>query len=159
MVARVLVLLSDGQNNAGEVTLRRAIDARKKLKSPSIAISTKYTRTRRSRDPAADEVIQIFGSWQSRPVGGAVPGGPKDVAKAFAKIEEELRSRYAVSYKPSEFTPDGHYRAIKIEPRKAETRWRFRARKGYYARARPGSAPIPQKGCAGSSYCGKAMGA
>ena len=69
--------------------------------------------------------------------GGRVlfPSSPKDVAKAFAKIEEELRSRYAVSYKPSEFTPDGHYRTIKIAARKGGDKVEIRARKGYYARA------------------------
>jgi len=66
--------------------------------------------------------------------GGGGPIGAA-VAKAFAKIEEELRSRYAVSYKPSQFTPDGHYRTIKIEARKGGDKVQIRARKGYYARA------------------------
>jgi hypothetical protein len=34
-----------------------------------------------------------------------------------------------------EFTPDGHYRTIKIEARKAGDKLEVRARKGYYARA------------------------
>jgi Ca-activated chloride channel homolog len=69
--------------------------------------------------------------------GGRVlfPGSPKNVAKAFVKIGEELRSRYAVSYKPAEFTPDGRYRTIKIEARKTGEKLQIRARKGYYARA------------------------
>ena len=69
--------------------------------------------------------------------GGRVllPRSPKDVTKAFAKIGEELRSRYAVSYKPADFTPDGHYRTIKIEARKTGDKLEIRARKGYYARA------------------------
>jgi Ca-activated chloride channel family protein len=63
------------------------------------------------------------------------PADPKDVAKAFAKIGQELRSRYAVSYKPADFTPDGRYRTIKIEARKTGEKLEIRARKGYYARA------------------------
>jgi len=63
------------------------------------------------------------------------PVSPKDVAKAFVKIEGELRSRYAVSYKPADFTPDGRYRKIKIEARKTGEKLEIRARKGYYARA------------------------
>ena len=53
----------------------------------------------------------------------------------FAEIADELRSKYAVSYKPADFKADGHYRTIKIEARKAGDKLEIRARKGYYARA------------------------
>ena len=136
MVARVLVVLSDGQNNAGEVTLGRAIDAAQEAEVTIYTISTNYTRYAAERDLAADEGNSNLRQL-SEQTGGRVlfPANPKDVAKAFAKIEEELRSRYAVSYKPSEFTPDGHYRTIKIEARKGGDKVEVRARKGYYARA------------------------
>jgi hypothetical protein len=62
-----------------------------------------------------------------------MPPNPKSVTKAFAKIGEELRSRYAVSYKPADFVSDGHYRKIKIQGRKAGEKVQIRARKGYYA--------------------------
>jgi Ca-activated chloride channel family protein len=136
LVARVLVVLSDGQNNAGEVTLRRAIDAAQEAEVTIYTISTNYTRFSTVRDLSADagnaNLLQL-----AEQTGGRVlfPSTPKDVAKAFAKIEEELRSRYAVSYKPSQFTPDGHYRTIKIEARKGGDKVQIRARKGYYARA------------------------
>ena len=136
MVARVLVVLSDGQNNAGEVTLERAIDAAQEAEVTIYTISTNYTRYSVERDWAADEGNSNLRKLAEQ-TGGRVlfPANPKDVAKAFAKIEEELRSRYAVSYKPSEFTPDGHYRAIKIEARQGGNKVEIRARKGYYARA------------------------
>ena len=38
----------------------------------------------------------------------------RDVANAFAEIQDELRSQYAVSYKPADFKADGHYRTIEI---------------------------------------------
>src|SRR5207237_10384727 len=63
------------------------------------------------------------------------PQSPSEVAKAFAKIGEELRSRYSVSYKPADFTPDGHYRRIKIEAHKLGEKFEIRARKGYFARS------------------------
>jgi Ca-activated chloride channel homolog len=136
MVARVLVVLSDGQNNAGEVTLKRAIDAAEEAEVTIYTISTNYTRYATQRDPSADQGNSNLRQLAEQ-TGGRVlfPSAPKDVAKAFAKIEEELRSRYAISYKPSEFTPDGHYRAIKIEARKGRDKVEIRARKGYYARA------------------------
>jgi hypothetical protein len=45
-----------------------------------------------------------------------------------------LRSRYAISYKPADFKPDGRYRKIKIDARKTGQKLEIRARKGYYAR-------------------------
>jgi Ca-activated chloride channel homolog len=136
MVARVLVVLSDGQNNAGEVTLGRAIDAAQEAEVTIYTISTNYREYSEERDWSADEGNSNLRQLAEQ-TGGRVlfPANPKDVAKAFAKIEEELRSRYAVSYKPSEFTPDGHYRTIKIEARKGGDKVEIRARKGYYARA------------------------
>ena len=44
MVARVLVVLSDGQNNAGDVTLERAIDAAQEAEVTIYAISTNYRK-------------------------------------------------------------------------------------------------------------------
>src|SRR5207245_2117276 len=42
-----------------------------------------------------------------------IPANPKQVSKAFAKISDELRSRYAISYKPAAFAPDGRFRKIR----------------------------------------------
>jgi Ca-activated chloride channel family protein len=136
MVSRVLVVLSDGQNNSGEVTLERAIDAAQEAEVTIYAISTNYAMSSRERDWAADGGNSNLRKLAEQ-TGGRVlfPATPKDVTKAFAKIREELRNRYAVSYKPSEFTPDGHYRTIKIEARKGGEKMEIRARKGYYARA------------------------
>jgi len=137
MVARVLVVLSDGDNNAGEVTLERAIDAAQEAEVTIYTISTNY-KTMSSGAPnlSADRDNSNLRKLAEQ-TGGRVlfPGHPKDVAKAFVKIGEELRSRYAVSYKPADFTPDGRYRQIKIEARKMGAKLEIRARKGYYARA------------------------
>jgi Ca-activated chloride channel homolog len=136
MVARVLVVLSDGQNNAGVATLERAIDAAQEAEVTVYAISTNYSTSDPAHDLAAEEGNSNLRKLAEQSGGRVLfPSDPKAVAKAFVKIEEELRSRYAVSYKPSEFTPDGHYRTIKIEARKAGDKVEIRARKGYYARA------------------------
>jgi VWFA-related protein len=55
----------------------------------------------------------------------------KDVTHSFGAIEDELRSQYIVSYKPSDFTPDGHYRYIQITAKNKDVQ--VRARRGYYS--------------------------
>lgn len=136
MVARVLVVLSDGQTDAGVVSLEQAIDAAQEAEVTIYAISTNFPTSLRVRDPDA-----VRGNSDLRKLaehtGGRIlfPYDPKQVAKAFVKISGELRSRYAVSYKPADFTPDGRYRKIRIEARKTGENLEIRTRKGYYARA------------------------
>jgi Ca-activated chloride channel family protein len=136
-VARVLVVLSDGQNNAGAVTLERAIDAAQEADVIIYTINTNDDAN--LSDPGWDAAHA--GEVNLRKLAGEsggrmlTPQSPSEVAKAFAKISEELRSRYSVSYKPADFTPDGHYRRIKIEGRKLGEKFEIRARKGYYARS------------------------
>ena len=136
-VARVLVVLSDGQNNAGTVTLERAIDAAQEADVLIYTISTNYNL---SADNPGWESAHA-GDTNLRKLaeesGGRLlkPNSPNEVAKAFVKIADELRSRYSVSYKPADFRPDGRYRRIKIEAHKVGEKLEIRARKGYYARS------------------------
>jgi Ca-activated chloride channel homolog len=138
MVARILVVLSDGDNNSGTLDLDTAIDAAQLAEVPVYAISTNYAQTNYGYNLSAEKgdsnlrkLAEETGGRLLRPV------GPKDVPKAFAKIVEELRARYAVSYKPADFASDGHYRRIKIEAQKNGEKLQIRARKGYYARGVP----------------------
>ena len=136
MVARVLVVVSDGQNNAGDVTLERAIDAAQEAEVAIYAINTNYARSVSGQNASADAGISNLRKLAEQTGGRLLfPQDPKEVAKSFNKISEELRYRYAVSYKPAGFTPDGHYRKIKIEARKTGEKLEIRARKGYYARS------------------------
>lgn len=135
MVARVLVILSDGQNNAGTASLQDAIAAAQEADVTIYAVSTNYPTSYIQQDLGA-----IAGNKNlhqlAEQTGGRVlmPPTPKGLDKAFAKISDELRSRYAISYRPADFATDGHYRKIKIEARKGGEKIQIRARKGYYAR-------------------------
>jgi VWFA-related protein len=136
IVARVMVILSDGQNNSGKVTLNEAIKAAEDTDVTIYSISTNFDST---SDPAHQYSAEE-GNANLRKLaeqtGGRVlfPGGAKEVGKAFVKIGEELRSRYAVSYRPADFASDGRYRKISIEAHKSGEKLHIRARKGYYAR-------------------------
>jgi Ca-activated chloride channel family protein len=56
----------------------------------------------------------------------------REVSNAFAEIQEELRSQYAVSYKPADLKADGHFRTIEIVAVDRKN-FRVRARRGWYA--------------------------
>jgi Ca-activated chloride channel homolog len=134
-VARILVVLSDGENNAGTLDLNGAIDTAENAEVSIYAISTHYEKpdlehvqVKTQGDMALRKLAEETGGLLLR------PDGPRDVPRAFAQVAKEVRARYAVSYRPVDFTSDGHYRSIKIEARKDGKKLRVRARKGYFAR-------------------------
>jgi Ca-activated chloride channel family protein len=73
------------------------------------------------------------------------PGSPKEVGEAFASIARELRSRYAIAYRPADFKADGRYREITIRARWRGKKLKVRARKGYYARLRHTASLVPNR--------------
>ena len=125
-VRRVIILISDGEDNQSRVTRAEAIEAAKRAEVTIYAISTNTSNTR-SR---GDKVLQRLADE----TGGRVffPNKLEDVVHAFNLIQDELRSQYALSYKPADFSPDGRYRRIDIQARDMKNVF-IRARKGYFA--------------------------
>jgi len=135
--ARVLIVLSDGDDNDSKGTLAQAID-RAQLRDVTIyAVNTSTSRP-----------IELEGHMLPR--SGDLPlkrlaeetGGryfpelnKRDLGKAFSAIEKEMRNRYALSYQPSGLQEDGRFRHIKITARKSGRRLQVHSRKGYYARS------------------------
>jgi VWFA-related protein len=127
-VARVLVLISDGDDNASTESLK---DAAEIAQWDEVTIYT-ISSNPHGLNPIGDEALQNLAEQSGgRPL---FAGSKKQVAKAFARIRDELRNRYAVSYRPSEFKPDGHFRHIRIVATRFGKKLHVHARKGYYAR-------------------------
>src|SRR6201987_708842 len=108
-VRRVLILLSDGNDNASSVTLERAIERAQQAEVSVYTIKTSLTAGGRGQKNL--EAIAAATGGRSY-----VPTQITEVANAFAAIQTELRSQYALSYKPAAFKLNGHYRTIKIRP-------------------------------------------
>ena len=68
--------------------------------------------------------------------GGAafVPNSLRGLDHGLDEVQQVLRSRYLISYRPARFKDDGQYRAIDISARKSGRKLRVYARRGYYAR-------------------------
>jgi hypothetical protein len=75
----------------------------------------------------------------SQLTGGAAyrPGSAAGLNGSLAELQEVIRSRYLISYKPASFQRDGHYRPIEITAEKSGHKLRVYARRGYYASAAP----------------------
>jgi VWFA-related protein len=128
-VRRAIILLSDGNDNSSSVTRERAIEMAQRAEVAVYTISTNLTpsggKGRKNLQRIADAT------------GGRLymPHQITEVAAAFASIQEELRSQYAVSYKPEAFKLDDHYRTIEVQARNQKG-LRIRSRKGYRTRER-----------------------
>ena len=122
---RAIILLSDGEDNQSRVSREEALEMALRAEVIIYAISTNTSGIKLR----GDKVLEYFADQ----TGGKAffPFKIEDVANAFTEISDELRSQYAISYKPADFLPDGKYR--KIEILAENKKYHVRARKGYYA--------------------------
>jgi len=123
---RAIVLLSDGDDNQSHVTREEAIEMAQRAEAIVYAISTNVSGTKGTGDKVLERIADATGGR------AFFPFQIRDVSNAFAEIQDELRSQYAVSYKPADFKPDGHFRTIEIVASDRKN-FRVRARRGYYA--------------------------
>ena len=124
-IRRALVILSDGEDNQSEHTRAQAIEMAQRAQVLVYAISTDDSGLILRGDKVLENVASATGGR------AFFPYKMKDITRSFAAIEDELRSQYDVSYKPSDFDADGRYRSIQITALKKDLQ--VRARRGYYA--------------------------
>ena len=123
---RAIILLSDGEDNLSHVTREEAIEMAQRAEAIVYTISTNVSGTKGAGDKVLERIADATGGR------AFFPFQIRDVANAFAEIQDELRSQYAVSYKPADLKSDGHFRTIEIVALDRKN-FRVRARRGYYA--------------------------
>src|ERR1700722_3757095 len=124
-IRKALVIVSDGEDNQSKYTRAQAIEMAQRAEVLIYAISTDDSGLILRGDKVLDDLASATGGR------AFFPYKMKDITRSFAAIEDELRSQYAVSYKPSDFDADGRYRSIEITALKKDTQ--VRARRGYFA--------------------------
>lgn len=153
-VRRVLVVISDGEDNLSDHALSDALEGAIRAEASIYAISTNtewISASGMSSDHSSsprdlshklhlgpgDKVLEKF-AVQS---GGRVffPYRVDDLAQSFVDIGSELRSQYFLAYSPTNAVTNGAYRKIDVQTdRKGLI---VRTRKGYFATAPPSAAP------------------
>ena len=126
-VRKAIVLITDGEDNSSRSTREEAIDMALRANVIVYTISTNFPGY--SETSKYDKILQRIadatgGRWFE-------PFQVTDVANAFAQIQADLRSQYALAYRPADFKHDGRYRTIEIL---AEHKGlKVHSRHGYYA--------------------------
>jgi len=123
---RAIILLSDGEDNQSHVTREEAIEMAQRAEAIVYTISTNVSGTKGPGDKVLERIADATGGR------AFFPFQIRDVANAFAEIQDELRSQYAIAYKPADFKTDGHYRTIEIVTNDRKN-YRVRSRRGWYA--------------------------
>jgi VWFA-related protein len=124
-VRRAIILLSDGEDNSSHVSREEAIEMAERADTIVYTISTNISGMKGKGDKVLERIAEATGGR------AFFPFQMRDVSDAFLSIQEELRSQYALAYKPANFVADGRYRTIEILAQ--DRNLKVRTRKGYYA--------------------------
>jgi VWFA-related protein len=127
---KVLVLVTDGEDEGSKVTLRRAIEAAEKadLIVYSIVVSDPEFYRMLGGSYHGDAGVRKL----ARETGGRTirVKATEQIETAFNQIARELRSQYLLGYSPSNSRWDGSFRRIHVSVRGHH--YAVRTRTGYY---------------------------
>src|SRR5271169_917891 len=159
VVRRVMILISDGEDNLSTHTLGDAIEMAQRTSVVIYTISTSTqwvslgqtdpnkTSDRKFHLTDGDKILQDL----AEETGGRAffPYHVDDLDQSFQDIGDELRNQYSIAYMPTNYILDGRYHKIRIEVPEHKG-YQVRARRGYFAHANtnvpvapsaPGAAP------------------
>jgi Ca-activated chloride channel family protein len=135
-VRRVLVVISDGDDNLSDHALSESLEMAEKSEAAIYAISTNtdwlslsHQTPEKIMKSHGDKILEQFAD----DTGGRVffPYRIDDLAQSFQDIGNELRSQYSVAYIPSNPVSRGGFRRIEVKvDRKGLI---VRSRRGYFA--------------------------
>lgn len=128
---KVLILLTDGEDQGSKVKLDTALEAAQKsdVIIYAIDISDRGFYSRRGLGYGGESVLRKL----SEETGGRViqANNNRDTSEAFQAIARELRTQYLLGYTPSNSKLDGTFRKIEVKVRTGNVK--VDARRGYYA--------------------------
>ncbi|HEX8816397.1 MAG TPA: VWA domain-containing protein [Terriglobales bacterium] len=140
-VARALVVITDGEDNSSNDSLKQAIETAEREEVTVYAVSTRDNRNVASlvagvigdEEGLGDQALKLL----SERTGGEAffPGSVTYLDKGLSQLQQIIRSRYLISYKPALFKRDGEYRPITINAQKGGRKLHVYSRKGYYAQS------------------------
>jgi VWFA-related protein len=122
---RVMIIVSDGQDNQSVHTREEALSMAQRAEVTIYAIST----NRSGAEGRGDNVLRRL----AKETGGHAffPFEAGDLAANFQEIARELRSQYSLAYVSTNAAHDGTFRKITIQP--VDKNLLVRAKDGYFA--------------------------
>jgi len=130
---KVLVLITDGEDEGSKYKISQAIEAAQKADAIIYGFYYVDRRFYMSRGMVFAGGSDSALRQMSEDTGGHVfhIDNRLTLQDAFTQLQEEMRSQYAIGYTPTNPSKDGTFR--KLEIKTTNTDWKVQARKGYYA--------------------------
>lgn len=130
---KVLVLLTDGEDQGSKATCRQALEAAEKsdVIVYSVALTDSAFYLAQDRCSRGIRVLKKL----SMETGGRMVevSQVRDTGAAFREIADEIRAQYSLGYSPSNKLRDGSFRQICVRVR--HRNYKVQVRRGYYAQA------------------------
>jgi VWFA-related protein len=122
---RVMIIISDGQDNQSEHTREEALAMAQRAEVTIFTISTNRT----GAEARGDKVLRYL----AQQTGGRAffPFEAGELAEDFQQIGRELRSQYSLAYVSTNAVHDGTFRNILVQP--LDKNVHVRAKAGYFA--------------------------
>jgi Ca-activated chloride channel homolog len=130
-VAKILVVISDGDDNCSSATLKEAIENAEREEVIVYTVSTRELAGEYLNAMVTDRAMKALATR----TGGTsfFPDSLGSLDQRLSDLQQVIRSRYLISYKPAHFETDGKYRSIAIAAQKSGHKLRVYSRRGYYA--------------------------
>ena len=124
LARRVLILITDGEENSSHLGIEDAINAALQSDVIVFALNTSPVRVL--------SVEAMLGKLTKSTGGGVLhANGARELKWAFRKINEQLRNQYLLGYKPPHWQADHSFHRIGVTAQHRGLH--IRCRKGYYA--------------------------
>jgi VWFA-related protein len=131
---RVLVVITDGEDNASRKSLEQTLREVQLSNSLIYAIGLLSQESRRSARRARNALERL-----TEASGGLsfFPEGVHDVESICLQIAHDIRNQYTLAYYPTNSKKDGSFRSVRVEVNAPRNYGRVsvRTRTGYYAQA------------------------
>jgi VWFA-related protein len=129
---KVLILLTDGEDQGSKVKLEAALEAAQKadIIIYSVNIHDRAFYMRQGVGYGGESVLRKLSDETG---GRVIDANSKDSSAAFQQIANELRTQYLLGYTPTNTKLDGTFRKIEVKVRVGNAK--VDARRGYYAPA------------------------
>lgn len=129
---RILLVISDGDDDASVLNLRKVLKVAQNQDVMIYAVSTNPHGSPCDHLTRPDKILRRL----AEETGGQAffPASSVEFAQSFERISTEMRSQFTLAYNSSNPRRDGTFRKIRIEP--TNRKWVVRTRKGYFAPTR-----------------------
>lgn len=127
---KVLILLTDGEDQGSKVTIEKALEAAQKSDIIMYAVDI-HDRSFYARQGMGYGGESVLRRLCEQTGGRVIESSTKDTSEAFQQIARELRTQYLLGYTPTNNKLDGTFRKIEVKVRTGNVK--VDARKGYYA--------------------------